>query len=121
MKQYRPTSIDLTRVMDASGSSKFKDILKQAIESLDPTLLPLQQGLTQSNYVSARPHSAIILGITERTDVVCVKSAIIYTGLIAGCQCADDPSTGDEVNEYCEIMLHINKTSALAEIQLLDD
>lgn len=83
--------------------------LKAGIEQLSIDELPLQKNLTQSSYVSGDSFNAIILQTTDSTEKVLVKAGIFYKGVIAGCNCADDPSPVDELTEYCEVSFEIDK------------
>ena len=56
-----------------------------------------------------------------RANSILVKAGIFYTGIIAGCSCADDPTPLDEQNEYCELELNINKETAETTIVLLEE
>jgi len=51
--------------------------------------------------------------------VIRVKAGIFYTGVIAGCSCADDPTPIDEQNEYCVVQFDIDRTTADATVTLL--
>ncbi len=93
--------------------------MKGEVEHLDARLLPLQAGLSQGSYVSERQFSAMILGISEQTGVIFARAGIFYTSIIAGCNCADDPSPVDEQTEYCEMQFEINKETAEATVKLL--
>ena len=106
--------------MQANHSPEFNKALKNEIQDLDPSLLPLQQGLSLSSYVGRTPFSAVILNISEEADYIKIKVGIFYTGIIAGCSCSDDPSPTDEQNEYCELLFSVNKNTADTEIELLD-
>ena len=110
----------LSKTLQFWGQADFKNILKDEIQSIDPILLPLQQGLSLSSYVGKTPFSVVILNVTEETNTLNIKTGIFYTGIIAGCSCSDDPSPTDEQNEYCEILFSINKKSAGTDITLLD-
>ena len=50
------TMTRLPKSLGAWGTPGFGDILKQEIEQLDAGLLPLQQGLSLSSYVTERPY-----------------------------------------------------------------
>ncbi len=113
--------IELTEAIKALEGPHFKRIFKQAIDSLDPALLPLQQVLCHSSYVGTTPHKAVILSSIEEPDQLKIKCGIFYGGIIAGCQCADDPSPADECQEYCEVMILIDKASCAAKITLLEE
>ena len=43
----------------------------------------------------------MLLSASEDAGLLRVKAGIFYTGIIAGCSCADDPTPIDELNEYC--------------------
>jgi hypothetical protein len=60
------------------------------------------------------------LNVTEDDDHILAKAGLLYTGIIAGCNCADDPSSADEITEYCEALFTINKTTAATSIALID-
>ncbi len=112
--------INLTQTAQASGSVKLKEIAKTEIESIEPTLLPLQKGLTHSSYVGNAAFKAVILNVTDENNIITVKAGVFYSGIIAGCSCSDDPSPTDEQTEYCELQFDINKDNANTEVILLD-
>lgn len=113
--------IELSKSLQAWGSPHFKETLKQELEQLNSTLLPLQQGLSQGNDVVENSHSAMILSMTETEDSIHAKTGIFFIGLVTGCHCSDDPSPGNELPEYCELMLNIDKNTAETTIALLID
>ncbi len=110
----------LTQSLRAWNTGDFIDILKLEISALDAELLPLQEGLSQSSHANADNLSASILKIDESDDSIIVKAGLFYTGIIAGCNCADDPTPVDENNEYCEVVFKINKTSAETTVNIVD-
>jgi len=81
--------------------------------------LPLQEGLTQGSSVSTSKFSAMIISDSEEADSLNVKAGIFYKSVIAGCNCADDPSPIDEQTEYCEVRFEINKETAETTVKLL--
>jgi hypothetical protein len=110
--------IRLPQSLKAWGAPGFRDVLKQEVERLDAALLPLQQGLSRSSYVTERPFQAMILGVDEAASSIRVRAGIFYTGVIAGCSCADDPSPVDELNEYCEVLLVIDRHTSETAVSL---
>ena len=86
---------------------------------MDVGLLPLQQGLTISSHATDRPIQAMILNLSEDADLIRVKAGIFYTGVVAGCSCADDPTPNVEQNEYCVLQFCIDKQSAEATVLLV--
>ncbi len=111
--------MQLSKALNAWNTPVFEEILKQEIQSLDGILLPLQQGLSHSSYASEENFTAVILRISDGDASICVKTGIFYTGLIPGCNCADDPSPDNEYAEYCEVEFDIDKKTAETKVRLL--
>jgi len=112
--------IKLTKALEAWGTPAFKSILKDELNKIRRDLLPLQQGLSQSSYVSDSDISVLIHNITETASDICVKTGIFYAGIIAGSCCADDPTVICDETEYCEVQFDINKKTADTTIALLE-
>lgn len=110
--------IRLENVLRNWGSADFRDTVKQQLELLDTEQLPLQEALSQSSYVSNSGFTVMIINESEQAENIIVKAGIFYSGIIAGCSCADDPTPVDEVSEYCEVEVKIDKKSAEATILL---
>lgn len=110
--------IKLTKSLGAWGTPAFNDVLKKEIECLDAQYLPLQQGLSHSSYATDTDFSVMIINTREENDFLHVKAGIFFSGVIAGCSCADDPTPVPEQSEYCEILVDIKKTSAETCISL---
>ena len=89
------------------------------IEQLDVACLPLQQGLSHSSYASGEDIGIVITHAAEVSGTLQVRAGIFYSGIIAGCSCADDPGPTDTCLEYCEIQIDINMQTAAAVISLL--
>lgn len=111
--------IRLPNSLNVWGTPEFEAVLKQEIEQLDASALPLQQGLSVSSHVTDRPFQAMIIGASEDVGLLRVKAGIFYTGMIAGCSCADDPTPIDELNEYCVVQFDIDTTTAETTVTLL--
>ena len=111
--------IRLPNALNAWGTPEFKDVIRQEIEQLDAGHLPLQQGLSASSHVTDRPFQAMIIGASEEAGLIRVRAGIFYTGVIAGCNCADDPSPVDEQNEYCVVQFGIDRKTAETTVTLL--
>jgi len=102
------------------NTDSFNDALIKELRSIDSSLLPLQQGLSYSNFAVADNLSAIILRSEENNGKLQVKAGLFYSGIIAGCNCADDPTPVDEINEYCEVLLSIDKKTAQTHVSLIE-
>lgn len=111
--------IQLPNALKAWGTPEFEAVLKQEIERLDAGCLPLQQGLSVSSYVTDRPFQARIIAASEANGLIRAKAGIFYTGVIAGCSCADDPTPVDELNEYCVLQFCIDRLTASTTVELL--
>lgn len=103
----------------AWGTPEFDAVLKREIEELDAGLLPLQQGLTRGSHVGAAGREVMLLNLTEIAGALRVKVGVFYTGVIAGCSCADDPSPVEEEPEYCELQFEIDMATAQATVVLV--
>ncbi|MDP2833031.1 MAG: hypothetical protein Q8Q28_07015 [Pseudomonadota bacterium] len=117
--QKRLPMIRLSKALAAWQIPAFKAVLKAEIEHLDANLLPLQEGLSQSSHANADKLSAMILSVVDEPDYLRVKAGLFYTGTIAGCSCADDPTPVNEINEYCEVRFDIDKKTAETTVTLL--
>lgn len=113
--------IILSRALDAWDTPAFSQVLKAEIEDLDAALLPLQQGLAQGSQVSARGFTVLVLGARAEPGTIYVTTGIQFTGILAGCACADDPTPDGEYAEYCEVRLEIDRRTARTAVSLLAD
>ena len=111
--------IRLTKTLNAWGTPDFKDILKKEIDQMDAGQLPLQQGLSTGSYAIDGKFNAMIISVSEDAGSIRVKAGIFYSGIIAGCSCADDPTPVNEESEYCVVQLDIDKQTADTTIALL--
>ncbi len=111
--------IRLTNVIQAWGNNDFEIVLKSALEGLDARQLPLQQGLTAGSYALDKDLRVILLSAAEGANVLQIKVGVFYTSIIAGCNCADDPTPVDELSEYCEFQLEIDKNTAETAVSLV--
>lgn len=113
--------IRLKKSLDAWQCADFKVTLQKEISLLDETSLPLQEGLSRANYVDASDLSVLILNITETNTDLQIKTGIFYQGIIAGCNCSDDPTPMASHTEYCEVQFSINKKTAKTKVLLLEE
>lgn len=111
--------IKLTKALEAWATPGFENTLQDEIKKIKPELLPLQEGLSQSSYVSDGDISVLILNVTETVYDIRAKTGIFYAGIIAGSCCADDPTPMSEQTEYCEVQFDINKKTAETTVALL--
>ncbi|MCK5809784.1 MAG: hypothetical protein KAH00_01785 [Cocleimonas sp.] len=112
--------IKLEASLKAWGTDQFKPMLRNEISALDETNLPLQEGLSRANFVDASDLSVLVLNIAETDALIQVKTGIFYEGIIAGCNCSDDPSPMPSHTEYCVIRFEINKQTAETNVLLIE-
>jgi hypothetical protein len=113
--------IRLDKSLRAWGGADFEAILKREVEMLGADHLPLQQGLSGSNYVAESPITVMVHRVAEMENVIRIKAGIFYHGIMGGCSCADDPTPGSENNEYCEVQIDLDKTTAVAVVVLITE
>jgi hypothetical protein len=111
--------ITLKKSLAAWQSPQFKSIVREEISLLNETSLPLQQGLSRGNYADGSNLSVLVLKSTETNNHIQIKTGIFYLGIIAGCNCSDDPSPMASHTEYCEIKFIVNKNTAQTDVFLL--
>jgi hypothetical protein len=112
--------IRLTKTLNAWGTPRFEGTLKAEVEQINADQLPLQQGLSTSSHVTDSQHQVMVIRVADGEGFIHVTAGIFYSGIIAGCSCADDPTPIDEQNEYCEVQIEINKKTAEATVTLLE-
>ncbi|MEA3642655.1 MAG: hypothetical protein VBE63_22335 [Lamprobacter sp.] len=108
----------------ASSTSAFNTTLTRELEALGPqhpALHPmLQAGLSQSSAVADEPVSISILGVDEDEGQIRARLGVLYSGIIAGCSCADDPTPAGSLTERCELLLDLDCATGSARLSLLD-
>ena len=110
--------LQLDKALRAWGTTNFEAALKQEVAQLNADQLLLQQGLSTGNYVTADPITVVINSVAKMENVIRVTAGIFYKSVLCGCSCADDPTPTSENNEYCEVQLDINKTTAATMVAL---
>ena len=113
--------IRLQKSLAAWGTPDFEAIIRQELAGLGIEQLPLQQGLGGSSYATDRPPQVMIISSSESHGAIRIKAGIFYTGIIAGCSCADDPTPVEEQAEYCVVLVNIDTATGVATITLAED
>ena len=113
----------LERSIKAWNTSDFNDVFKSEVSKLDERTLPLQAGLSYSSIAISDNLSATVLEsrkvCSDGNDYIHVKAGLFYEGMIAGCNCSDDPSPIDKTTEYCEAIFRIDMQTAQTTVSLL--
>jgi len=113
--------IYLKRSLDAWDSQAFNEVFQAEVEQLPATVLPLQQGLAFSSAVADEAFRIVPLGAEERPGGLRVRAAVFYSGIVAGCNCADDPTPLELQQEHCELEFIIERGTAGVRVRLLAD
>ncbi len=105
----------LSQSLKSWGSDDFRKTLKYELEALGNTELPLNQATTQGGLADDSNISVLVNGITDDHEKIRVEIGIFFNEIVAGCNCADEPSVN---NTYCELRLIINKKTADSHFSL---
>jgi hypothetical protein len=111
----------LSKVLDVWGSSKFNAVFKAEIEKLGAGQLPLQQALSTGGFAMDDKLNVMIIRTWEEDEKIHIKAGIFYSGVIAGCSCADDPTPLNEIPEYCVLRFDMDKRTAETDVALLKE
>ena len=110
----------LTRTLAAWDSADFEAVLKQELQRLGCDALPLQQGLARGSIALEDGICPLIISVVHDAGFIRVKAGLQYSGMIAGCGCADDPTPDNPTIEYCTVLIEIDRDNADTRITLLD-
>jgi hypothetical protein len=111
--------IHLPDSLRAWGTADFPATLKRELATY-AAALPLQQALTGTSAVADEPITVVLLNAQADTDMLRVKIGIFFSGILAGCSCAGDPTPVEPQTEYCELRLAIDRISAETVVRLDD-
>ena len=110
----------LPQLISACGQPEFEDVLKQTISGLGNEL-PLQAGLAAGSYALEDPLEIMVISTSETEECIKAKVGIFYESLTPGCACAGDPTVESEQNEHITVLVSIDKQTARASFQLLEE
>lgn len=113
--------IHLPASLAAWNTPAFAGAFKQELSRLDAMQGILQQGLRFSSVALADKLNISVINVMELPGMLQVKAGLFYSGVIAGCSCADDPTPVDEITEYCEALVEIDKVTAGTSIALIPE
>jgi hypothetical protein len=114
-------TVRLPKSAAAWNTPDFETVFREELAALGNAQLPLQQGLAHSSHATDTPPQVMLIGTKEDDDGIRVRAGLFYTGIIAGCSCADDPTPVDEQAEYCVVEVVLDLASGTAMIGLAQD
>lgn len=114
------TAVSLQRSLAAWGTPQFDDVFKRELEAVPVDVLPLQLGLSRGTSVLDEPRNVMIIAVTDTAQSIHARVGVFYSGILAGCSCADDPTPVEAQPEYVELALDIDKTTGEAHVRIGD-
>lgn len=111
--------IHLPDSLRAWGTPEFPAVLKRELAK-HADELPLQQALSGTSAVADEPVTVVLLAVQADETTIRAKVGIFFSGILAGCSCADDPTPVEPQTEYCELLLEIDWGSAATSVRLGD-
>lgn len=108
--------IRLPESLAARNSPAFENVLKRELERLGAGRLPLQQGLSVSSVALDDQYEVMVIDVADDTVGIRAKVGVFFSGIVAGCNCADDPTPMEAQSEYCELLVVIDKVTAEASV-----
>jgi len=121
MNAQAAAAIRLPDSVEAWSTPAFRDVLKREIERLDSGLLPLQQALSATSYALGEGFQSMVLGVSEQDGIIRAVVGVFFSGIVAGCSCADDPTPVEPQNEYCELRFEIDMATGAATVSPVRD
>lgn len=113
--------IRLPAALRAWNSPAFAAALKRELEAAGAACLPLQRCLSATSVALDDDITVMPLGAVEEGGRIHARVGVFFAGIVAGCGCADDPTPVEPQNEYCELRVVIDATTAEASILTLDE
>lgn len=109
--------LHLPEAARAWGSPAFAAALKAELAGRGGEL-PLQQAARATSAVTDDRIEALLLDASEDGGRIRAKVGVFFSGIVAGCSCADDPTPVEPVQEYCELLLSIDRATAATTVEL---
>ena len=113
--------MNFSNAAHAWGTPTFESVLKRDVEALSASELPLQQGLSVTSYALDETFEAMVIGAREYGSGIRAKVGIFFSGLVAGCSCADDPTPVEAQREYCVLRFDIDRATGEATVILVEE
>lgn len=113
--------IRLPESLKAWETPGFEAVFRQEVAALGPDRLPLHRGLAKGNHVLDHDIGCLMLAAEATPETIRVKAGFQYWSLLLGCACENDPTPVDEMPEYCEVLVEIDRRTGGAAVTLLPD
>lgn len=104
--------IRLPGALAAWDTPDFGAVLKREVESLPAGALPLQQCVATTSYALDAGCSVMLIAAGADAAAIRARIGVFFSGIVAGCSCADDPTPVEPQPEYAELELVIDRRTA---------
>jgi hypothetical protein len=94
------------------NSEDFSKEFKAAVLSLGVSELNLQQAVQLGSVALPENLEVMLLNSCMQDHTLVVRSGIFFRSIIAGCNCADDPTPPNSLQEYAEVSFQIDSRDA---------
>lgn len=111
--------IRLPESLRAWNTPAFAAVLKRELER-QAHELPLQRAVTATSIALDGAVSVMVIGAADEGAAIRARVGVFFSGIVAGCSCADDPTPVEPQNEYCELSLLIDKATGDAVAGVAD-
>jgi hypothetical protein len=108
----------LPAALQAWNTPGFAAILKDELVR-QAAALPLQQAAAHSSVALDGGIEVMLIGATADPARIRVHVGVFFSGIVAGCSCADDPTPVEAQPEYCELELLIDPATAETTVRLV--
>jgi hypothetical protein len=101
----------LKDALQAWGTLDFEAIFKRELSTQE---IPLQNYLRHGSVALQDNITIMPLAKWEDNTVIHVKTALLFSSVIAGCNCADESTPFETQAEYAEVEVLIDKLSGVS-------
>jgi hypothetical protein len=110
--------LSFQEAIEAWPGTRFKQLLTAQLMQLNLDQIPLQKALSQGSFATLDNLQFTINNSELNEDLLTVRVGVFFSSILAGCNCSDDPSPVDLINEYCELELVINRLTGQGQFKL---
>lgn len=103
--------LKLEKSLYAWDTDLFKETIKNEIECLALSALPINKCLSHSGHYNENDFSINVISVSDNDEYILVKINIFFKEMLANCPCEDD-SEPMMTESCCEITFRINKLNA---------
>jgi len=108
----------LSHTLHAWNSDRFSQTLHDEIRNLGTGALPLYKGTAQGGIVDDSDLSVSVISTSENDNSIKATIGVFFSEIVGGCSCGDEPIA---VNAYCEFQVIIDKSTAEADISVIQN